>query len=132
MKKEDLEKFKELYKVIEDKAIEIAILKNKYPKYSFKYYDEAKFDCDFGEFGVKFIERGRCGGSDDWYYIDVTDEEMLSDLYELEAKYKAEYDLREYEKTKIEEEKKKKEILAKEKSELELFKKLKEKYDGIK
>jgi len=125
MKKEDLEKFKELYKVIEDKAIEIAILKNKYPKYSL-------FDCDFGEFGVKFIERGRCGGSDDWYYIDVTDEEMLSDLYELEAKYKAEYDLREYEKTKIEEEKKKKEILAKEKSELELFKKLKEKYDGIK
>ena len=30
MKKEDLEKFKELYEVIEEKAIEISEIKNKY------------------------------------------------------------------------------------------------------
>ena len=132
MKKEDLEKFKELYEVIEEKAIEIAEIKNKYSVGPFKYYDKIKFDCSDGEFGVKLIEKGRCGVSDDWDWIDITDKEMLSELDELEAKYKAEFDLREAEKAKIEEEKKEKERLTKEKSELELFKKLKEKYDGIK
>ena len=55
MKKENLEKFKELYKVIEEKATDIALLKNKYAERPFKYWDETKFDCDCGEFGVKLI-----------------------------------------------------------------------------
>lgn len=130
MKKENLKKFKEIYEVIEDKAIEIAEIKNKYNEYSWRYWDETKFEYSGGEFGVKLIERGRCGASDDWHWIEITDEDLLSELDELEAKYKAEFDLREAEKAKIEEEKKEKERLTKEKSELELFKKLKEKYEN--
>ena len=65
MKKEDLEKFKELYEVIEEKAIEISEIKNKYSERPVRYYDDDKFEYSDGEFGVKLIERGRCGSSDD-------------------------------------------------------------------
>lgn len=129
MKKKDLEKFKEIYEVIEEKAIKISEIKNKYSERPVRYYDDDKFEYSDGEFGVKLIERGRCGGSDDYHWIDITEEDMLSEIDELEAKYKAEFDLREAKKAKIEEEKKEKEKLAKEKKELELFKKLKEKYE---
>lgn len=129
MKKENLEKFKEIYEEISEKTIEIALLKNQYAKNPIRYWDEINFEYSYGEFGVKLLDKGRHGGSDEWYWIEVTEEEVLSELDELEAKYKAEFDLREAKKTKNEAEKKEKERLNKEKIELELFKKLKEKYE---
>lgn len=124
--KEKLEQFKILNDFFEERATQIAILKNKYT-YKFKYDYINMFYYDNG-WEIEFIKRQHC--EDDQYNVYITDEEMLTDLSELETRYKVEYD-----KKIAEQESKKKEIeekrqLEKEKAELDLYKKLKEKYEN--
>lgn len=129
MKKEDLEKYKELYEIFEEKSAEIASLKNKYSEYPAKYYDRIESGYDGSEWWVKYIENGRCGDSDDYTYYGISEEEMLSEIEDLENMYKSEYDKREEKKNKIKEAKEAKENIEKEKREKELYEKLKNKYE---
>ena len=130
MKTKDIEKYKELHEIFEEKSREISDLKNKYSEYPAKYYDRVESGYDGDEWWVKYIEDGRCGGSDDYTYYGISEEEMLSELEDLEKKYKSEYDKREEKKNKIKEEKEEKEKIEKEKKEKELYEKLKNKYEN--
>ncbi len=130
MKKEDLEMYKELHETIEEKALQIAEMKNKYSKNPFKYdYSEISYDC--GEWEVSLIQRVYCSCcSDDSTWYNVTEEEMLSEFDELEEKLKGDYDLRIEKQQKEEELKKQKDKEDKEKRELDLYNQLKNKFEN--
>lgn len=129
MKTTDIEKYKELYEIFEEKSSEIASLKNKYSEYPAKYYDRIESGYDGSEWWVKYIENGRCGGSDDYTYYYISEEEMLSEIEDLENMYKSEYDKREKKKEQLKKEKEAKEKLAIKKREKELYEELKEKFE---
>ena len=124
--KEQLEQFKKLNIIFEERATQIAILKNKYT-YNFKYdYINMKGYND-DEWEIEFVKTQRC--EDDQYNVYITDEEILTDLSELETKYKVEYDKKISEQERLKKALEEKKQQEKEKSELELLKKLKEKYE---
>ena len=125
-----LKKFKNLQKMFGDKAEEIAILKNKYT-YSCEYdYIEVSYDKDDTEWCVSLFKRySRCGDERvGHYYID--ENEILSNISELEEKYKKIYDKKMAEKEILNKDKIEKYKIEKDKKDLILYEQLKEKFEN--
>ena len=130
MKNEDLEKFEELYSMLQKRAEKIALLKNEYSVYKIHDIDDVKFDYGYGEWEVTLTKRSTCHCCDDEStYFDVTKEEMLSDLDVLKQKYKDDYNKKIEETERLKKEQEEKERLKNIAREFEYYKKLKEKYE---
>lgn len=125
--KEQLEQFKKLNEMFKNRAEQIAILKNKYT-YNFKYDYINNMGYIDDEWEIEFVKRQRC--EDNTYKCYITEKEMLTDLSELEIEYKDKYDKKIAEQERLKKELEEKRKKEKEKAELELFNKLKEKYEN--
>jgi len=125
--KKQLEKFKELYKFFYKKAEEIAILKHKYRYNSYYDYSEVEYDYEENIWYVKLITTRRC--EDDYEYFSITENELLSELSDLEVIFKVEKEKKDAENARLKIEQEEKEKLEKEKRELALYESLKKKYE---
>lgn len=120
-----LKEFNELHDFFEERVEEIGILKNTDPNYDF-----CTVEYDGEEWTVEFVKKSYCGCcSDDTWWVNVSNDEILSDYDEIVEKLKREKEEKEKaaERKKIAEEKARKE--AAEKAEKEEFLRLKKKYE---
>jgi hypothetical protein len=123
--KQKVEIFRELDDFFKDKAEKIALLKNKYSEFtpvSYDYIENPNYNSDDNEWEVVFVERSRCGCSNEENTIYISEEEILSDLDDIEEKLKIQYEIKMQEKEKIKKDKE-------DKIELDLYNQLKTKYE---
>ena len=131
MKTEDVEKFEELYSILQQKVEKIALLKNEYSGYKIHDIDDVKFDYGYGVWEVTLTKRSTCHCCDDEStYFDVTKDEILSDIDILKQRYKDEYEKKIEENKRLIKEQEEKERLKNIAREFEYYKKLKEKYEN--
>lgn len=84
--KKKIEIFRELDDFFKNKAEQIALLKNKYSEFTpinYDYIQNRGYNSDDNEWEVVFVERSRCG-SDEEYTRYISEEEILSDLDDIE------------------------------------------------
>lgn len=123
--KQQLEDFKKLFELFEKKAEQIALLKNKY-RNNFNYDYVTIEYCD-NEWYVKLVKRQRY--EDDYECFYITEDEIVSDINDLEVKYKQEKEKKDAENERLKKEKEEKERIEKEKRDFALYEQLKNKFE---